>query len=173
VRALTALVMVAMGASALHAEKASSDMLVLDEPMPGPRPPKFPRPPGGAPAQVKAFGAPLVGTTTCRGVANGRTVTGTMTSALVLGDAWLRIDWSWSDGETSSTMVEHRTYDAIAKQWVRILIGPGPVHATQTSLGAQNGAWTWSGDGTATETQRASGRKLELRRDGLVLTCPA
>jgi hypothetical protein len=171
VRALTPLAVIAAATTALHATPAPADMIVVDGEM-APMPmPKFPRPPAGPPPQVSAFATPRIGTMTCRGVANGRTVKGTMTAALVLGDAWLRITMSWSDGETSSTMVEHRTFDVIAKQWVRIVIGPGTARATQTSLGGSNDVWKWTAEGTAAETQRASSNGFEIRRDGLALTC--
>ena len=124
------------------ASTARAEMMVIDDrPVPAP---KFPAPPAGPPPQVAVLAKQLAGARPCGA--------GTATASIALAGAWLQI--------TTPSSLELRTYDVVAKQWTRVVLGGDGTHRTQTSLGDVRGTWTWTGDGV-TDEERAG-----------AITCP-
>jgi hypothetical protein len=133
-----------------------------------PRPPRPPAPPSPAP-EIAVLGKELAGTWTCNGTwldreGVARTTTGTITVELVLGDAWIRAAYALTVGGKPQDIADHRTYDAVAKQWTRITVTSASTFAITTSLGDDKGAWTWS-SADVRDHERRTKDSLELWRE--------
>lgn len=148
----------------LFAHAASADMVEAPPDMPVAAPPPPPvqsaprvmppnrRPPPQPPQQppvsplIAAEATALAGTWTCKGAqiaADGSSTpeTARMTSALVLDGAYVHLTF---DSGTAKLEI-YRTFDSVAKQWTQMVMSNDASHVMATSLGEQNGAWTWDG----------------------------
>ncbi len=127
-------------------------------PAPPPTPPVAP--------EIGKLGKQIAGTYKCKGVAlradgSSTPLTGTVTAKLDLDNAWIQTSLVEDNG---IKMVEYRTYDGVAKQWTRLQMASTTAHVVSTSLGEQNGKWTW--EGTATSPQGTTQLRDHEQRDG-------
>lgn len=76
-------------------------------------------------------------------------IVATVTVKLELDGTWIVTSLVEKTGTLKWT--EYRTYDAVAKQWTKLQMVNTTGHVRSTSLGEQNGAWTW--EGTAASPQ--------------------
>jgi hypothetical protein len=124
-----AIVILALACGIAHADRVDEESLTRPPPiMPTPLPP--------AP-EIAQLAKQLAGTWTC-----GHDK---VTITVMLDGAWLVL--------RGPREHEWRTYDGVAKLWTRIVVSAGGTHAIATSLGEQDGAWTW--------TERADARSVE------------
>lgn len=126
---------------ALTSGVAFADRVMVPED-PGPTLPKRLPPAPSTPNEIAQLGKLISGTWKCDGEMPKLTI------KLVLGDAWIEM--------TSAHFTSDMTYDAIAKQWTMIT-RTASSYTIATSLGEQQGVWTWSG------TQHTSLSKTKLR----------
>nr|HEX4318821.1 hypothetical protein [Kofleriaceae bacterium] len=108
-------------------------------------PPQPPQPPPVSPL-IAAEATALAGTWTCKGVqiaAAGSSTPETvrLTSALVLDGAYVHLTF---DSGTAKLEI-YRTFDSVSKQWSQMVMSNDASHVMATSLGEQNGTWTWDG----------------------------
>ena len=116
------------------------------EPPMKPTPP--PAPVGPAP-EIAKVGKATTGTYKCkgntmRGDGSSTPLVATVAVKLDLDNAWIQTTLA-EDSKTPLRFTEYRTYDPVAKQWTRIQLVNTSGHVQSTSLGEQNGKWTWEG----------------------------
>jgi hypothetical protein len=149
----------------------------MGAPLPS-RPAPPPPPPVVAP-EIRALGRQLAGRYTCKGVmlhADGSSnpLRASLTIELDLEDAWIRGSYVEA-GAGGMRLTDYRTYDAIARRWTRIQLASTSGHVLSTSLGEQNGTWTWQGaaespQGTiqVRDYEQRGGKQLRLWGEALL-----
>jgi hypothetical protein len=162
-RSFVALTLVVL-AGAADAERVATPM--RPPPPNGPRPPPPPQQPPRVPhppAEVARLAKDLVGTATCKGVVmNGdgssTPIVGTLESKLDLDGTWLATSFVEQRAQQPGLKLsDFRTYDPIAKQWTRLRLDNAMSYVEETSLGASDGGWTWTG------TQNTQNGSFEVR----------
>jgi hypothetical protein len=138
-------------------------------PSPPPPPLPLPRPPA-PPPEIAKLGRELAGTMHCKGVwlhADGSStpLVATIVTKLDLDNAWIQTTLVEDNKPGGLKFVDYRTYDAVAKQWTRIQLDNATAHVVESSVGAKNGVWTWSGT-SSTTTGTFEARDFEQRDKG-------
>lgn len=174
-RSYVALTLAVLGGSAI-AERAPVPMPPPPHrvgPRPPPPPPQPPRIPHAS-AEVAQLAKDFVGTYKCKGVmlnndGSSTPIVGTFEAKLDLDGTWLASSFSEQRAQPGLKFSDFRTYDPTAKQWTRIHLDNAMSYVEETSLGAQNGAWTWTGSATTSsgsfdvrDHEQLDGKQLKL-----------
>jgi hypothetical protein len=99
--------------------------------------------------ETAALGAKIVGFYRCKGAqievdGSSRPLLGQITIKLELDSGWIQSTFI-QDQPAMFQLTDYRSYDNVAKQWTRLELTSASAHVISTSLGEQNGSWTWTG----------------------------
>ena len=145
-QALIAGVLLALGGVAI-ADRVATPAASAPQIQVPPTRPKPPQPFAHPAPETAQLGKRLAGTYRCKGVVLGGDGSSVPRQAklmieLALDDGWIAARFVDARGPRVD---EFRTFDGVAKQWTRIQLASTSAHVMTTSLGEQNGAWTWEG----------------------------
>jgi hypothetical protein len=143
-----AVVISCFAAGSAGADRVNPRGLASESPQVAPVPPPPSRVAVASPETSK-LGAAVAGSYSCKGVqleadGSSRPMRGRLTIKLEPDFGWIQSTFV-QELPSAFKIADFRSYDHVSKQWTRLRLTSASAHETATSLGEQNGIWTWSG----------------------------